>query len=340
MSLIETQLKRAEINSRPELVLCRLQRAWGKMYICPFCGSGTGKNHTAALSYFTAKKDNVIRFKCLSCMAQKKEAFDTVDMLKRLDGITESQVFERYLNSTPVKVSPAAVPIRQHTAEKETDYTAFFKDANKHISETTYHRGLSIDTLNRYWVGFVPYWRSPKSRAAASSPRLIIPTSRSSYFARDTRPDSAISQTARAYTKQNVGAVHLFNAKGLDTASSPIFVCEGAIDALSFIDAGFCAVGLGGLDISTLLQAVKDKEIRQTFVITLDNDGAESKAAKNVTAAATNLHRELTGQGFNAMIVSDMYDKYKDANEYFCADRAGFTAKARAVSDRARGNMI
>ena len=81
---------RQEINSRPELVFEKLTPTREKnTYICPFCGSGTGKKHTAAFKF----DPKTYKFKCFSCM---DISADALDMLERLDGMKENEVLERY----------------------------------------------------------------------------------------------------------------------------------------------------------------------------------------------------------------------------------------------------
>ena len=64
--------------------------------------------------------------------------------------------------------------------EAEPDYTSFFLQANRDIAKTSYHRGLTLETLNRFKLGDVESWTHPKAPQAPPSPRLIIPTSKHS----------------------------------------------------------------------------------------------------------------------------------------------------------------
>lgn len=57
--------------------------------------------------------------------------------------------------------------------------------------------------------------------------------------------------------------------QALATATEPIFITEGAIDALSIMEAGHIAIGLGGVDKPT-----------QPFIISLDGDKAGETAAQ------------------------------------------------------------
>ena len=83
---------------------------------------------------------------------------------------------------------------------------------------------------------------------------MIIPTSRTSYLARDTRKTTEIPENQRKYVKSKVGSVHIFNEKALNGISSVFYIVEGELDALSIIDVGGNAVGLGSVsNINSLL---------------------------------------------------------------------------------------
>ena len=103
--------------------------------------------------------------------------------------------------------------------EEAHDYTEYFKKVSQNIVKTDYHRGLSIETLRKFNIGFDPEWKhprvlnSPKGQYVPSTPRLIIPTSSTSYLARDVRPN--IPDKQAQYSKSKVGNVHIFNERAL-----------------------------------------------------------------------------------------------------------------------------
>ena len=142
----------------------------------------------------------------------------------------------------------------------EENFDSFFSDANRHLCETDYHRGISLETLNRFNVGFVPEWKHPKNPHSPVSPRLIIPTSSGSYLARDVRNEEDIPESQRSYVKSKVGRVHIFNEKALEMGDI-VYVSEGELDALSIIDvAGYdSAVGLGSVSNVDFFLSVLDK---------------------------------------------------------------------------------
>lgn len=307
------------------------------LYVCPLCGSGTGKSGTGAFSI-----KNGTSWKCFSCNAGG-DIFDlygaingTTDHNEQLRGLSEMygiQVAsyrstaqedfspeyqnhaknERYThNSIHTSVYTQADPPQQ------TDYTDFFLQAHKAVEQTDYwkRRGLSKETVDRFKLGYVAEWRHPKAPKAPASPRLIIPTSPYSYLARDTR--ETIPEEQRAYSKCKVGSIQLFNKKALQTATKPIFIVEGELDALSIIEVGGEAVALGTTTKSkALIELLKAQEPAQALIIALDNDEAGQRASKELTEGLQGLN--IPCYSFNPC------GQYKDANEALQRDREALT---------------
>ena len=283
------------------------------MYVCPLCGSGTGSHSTGAFSI----KDGT-SWKCFSC----NKGGDIFDLIGEYEGITDhSEQLKRAGELFGVTIDSYRATAQEdfreyqnqpkneqytHSNIHTTDYTQFFLQANRDIGKTSYHRGLSIETLNRFKIGYVESWRHPKAPNAPASPRLIIPTSKESYLARDTRDQ--IPEEQKPYTKSKVGSIHLFNAKALQTATKPIFIVEGELDALSIIEVGGEAVALGTTTkVKSLLELLKMKKPEQPLIIALDNDEAGEKA-----------YRELS-EGLKGLSILfyrlNPAGEYKDANE-------------------------
>ena len=158
------------------------------------------------------------------------------------------------------------------------------------LNETNYHlkRGISFETCKRFGIFFVKEWRHPKSHNAPFSPRLIIPTSESSYLARDVRNDDDIPDEQKAYIKQKVGN-SLFNARAL-TIGKPTFIVEGEFDALSIEEVGGNALALGSTSnihlLVDLLQSMKESEKEiPILMIAMDNDEAGKNASRHLQNA-------------------------------------------------------
>ena len=293
-------------------------------YVCVFCGSGQGVKATGALTMY----EN--HFYCFSCQ-QKGDIFD---LIQRVEGIDKKQVIQHAAERYGISIDGYRKNSRKDDnnvtigenktdstkKEESADYTAFYRECNSHLQETDYHRGISLDTLNRFLVGYSAQWKHPKAPPKVSpTPRLIIPTSKTSYLARDTRNAAVIPENQSKYVKSKVGNVHIFNEKSLNN-TPVLYIVEGEIDALSIIDVGGNAVGLGGTSNINLFFKVLDhseKAKEQKFIISLDNDKAGEEAKPALI------------EGFNkrgiAFCVYNPSGKHKDSNEALNADRAGFT---------------
>ena len=212
-------------------------------YECIFCGSGTGSNGTGALTIYENS------FYCFSC----RKSGDIFDLIQQAEGIPKNAVVQYAADKYGISLDNSA------EREENADYTSFYRECNKHLQDTDYHRGISLDTLNRFLVGYAAQWQHPKSPQSQPTPRLIIPTSRTSYLARDTRKTTEISENQRKYVKSKVGSVHIFNEKALNGISSVFYIVEGELDALSIIDVGGNAVGLGSVSNINSLLTVLDR---------------------------------------------------------------------------------
>ncbi len=297
------------------------------MYVCPVCRSGEGPHHTGA---FSIDADGT-HWKCFSC----GRGGDIFDLIKEREGIgsyPDQVKFAGELFGIDVE-DPEPVSIythtdthmNTHTKEAPADYTAFFLQANKDIDKTTYHRGISLDTLNRFKVGYVEAWKHPKTEDNPyinATPRLIIPTSKESYLARDTREQ--VPEDQKNYTKSKVGSTHIFNLEALKTADRSIYVVEGELDALSIIDVGGEAIGLGSISQKNkFIEAVKKDRPADPLIIALDNDKKGKEGAKELIKA-------LKDNGIPCY-QADPYNGAKDANMALMKDREAFKKEVMRV---------
>ena len=289
------------------------------MYICPLCGSGTGKHKSGAFRIQPCGT----RWKCFACEASG-------DILDLIGGMHAASTYEEQLaiacqlfniqldGSRNYAKTRQERPADMHTPapaqeqmEAPVDYTPLFLQASKRLTETDYlqRRGISADMAARFNLGYIAEWRHPKRPASVPcTPRLIIPTSPHSYLARDTR--ASMPKQQEEYKKMKVGQVHIFNIDVIKTARKPVFVVEGELDAISLIQSGAEAVGLGSIGMKrAFLEAVQQARPRCPFIISLDNEDKPQ-----VKAAEEALEKGLEALG----IPSYRYNpcgSYKDANE-------------------------
>lgn len=301
-----------------------------KGYICPICNSGSGKNGTGITT-----KDG-IHFTCWAGCYQNS---DIIDIIGKQYGITDDhykfnkayEVFGLDIDSGNIEKAKEIKPLQKSanlqaaTKPAPEDYTDFFLQAHSNINKTDYpqQRGLSKDVIDRFNLGYVEEWQSPKAlkegKKPPKSPRLIIPTSKGSYIARDTRNN--LTEEQNRFSKMKEGASELFNIEALK-AGKPVFIVEGEIDALSIIDAGSEALALGSTaNKDKLLTLLKEQPATQPLLIALDNDKAGEKAAADLAEGLIKL-----GIGFYKVNIAE---GYKDANEALIADKEAFLEKVR-----------
>lgn len=320
---METQeAKRHILNNSKDY----FQKAGRKGYVCPICGSGSGKHGTGITAWdgvhFTCWAKNCFTNADVFEIYGKQHG--TSDFMEQLKGLCD--VYGISLDKQTKPHTDYKKPYKTlHTeninpVKEQTDYTAFFKDAHKHLKDTNYYRGISLETLNRFNVGYVKGWTSPTAEKKYPSDRLIIPTSKNSYIAR------ATTATDKAYKALKEGELHLFNGEALTNSTQPVFIVEGEIDALSIIDLGFNAIGIGGTSgVSLFLQEVQAKNPTQPLIIALDNDEAGEAATKKIEAQKGPLTAFM-----HFATVSTLYGKEKDANGAFTARKDTFKAALEA----------
>ena len=298
----------------------------GKGYICPICGSGSGKHGTG----ITENPKSKGHFTCWSGGDSCFENADIFEIIGKVHGLTDfNEIFKRACDefgitvdgSNPKGVSktytvPTKAPAPSSVGTSRENFKELYTEAWKHLEETDYHRGISLDTLRAYRVGYLPEWRHPKAPDSISkTPRLIIPCTWEGYLARDTRSD--IPESQREFIKQRVGHVGIWNAKTISESQQPVFVVEGEFDALSVIDVGGAAVALCSTsNAKRFLEVTAQRKPKFGFILSLDNDDAGRKAKAIISEGLT--------ESDIPFCVHDLPTQYKDANEFFMASRTAF----------------
>ena len=295
-----------EINEREPAFLSRDGK--GKGFVCPNCGSGSGPKGTG----LHRDPGSPTHWKCFACGGY----YDTLDLYGLAFGFKDfpqklsgAAAYFGLTAPTPVKTQKK---LRQAVPQSpETDCTAFFKAAQARLNETDYpqRRGLSASTCARFGLGYDPQWKNPKAPdSVPASPRLIIPTGKTSYLARDVRSQNELTDQATKYTKVKVGKTRLFNAEAINTAAKPVYIVEGEIDAMSIVEAGGEAVALGSAsNVHLLMERIREHRPAQPLILALDNDERGQKASAELEEA---LKAESV-----TYFVYNPYGEAKDANE-------------------------
>ena len=273
-----------EINRREPAFLSRDGK--GKGFVCPNCGSGSGPKGTG----LHRDPGSPTHWKCFACGGY----YDTLDLYGLAFGFKDfpqklsgAAAYFGLTAPTPVKAKKKLCQTAPQSPE--TDCTAFFKAAQARLNETDYpqRRGLSASTCARFGLGYDPQWKNPKAPdSVPASPRLIIPTGKTSYLARDVRSQNELTDQAAKYTKVKVGKTRLFNAEAIDTAAKPVYIVEGEIDAMSIVEAGGEAVALGSAsNVHLLMERIREHRPAQPLILALDNDERGQKASAELEEA-------------------------------------------------------
>lgn len=181
-------------------------------------------------------------------------------------------------------------------------------NAERYIRE----RGISQETAEKYQLGRNVI-RPDKGGPFDLAEVLVIPTSPTTYISRFLDPNCDSSSRYR----NSAGEQHFFNEAALTEAKGPIFITEGAIDALSIIECGGEAVSLNSTaNVNRLLKLLESNRPVQKLIIAMDSDDAGKRAEKELTAGLSKLDSPYS-------IVSDWND-CKDANELLVRDRPAF----------------
>ena len=214
-------------------------------------------------------------------------------------------------------------------AEGTADYTAYYRKCRERLADPAaaaylQSRGISVDTAAACWIGFDPA-ADPANAPGADDgeykphacPRLIIPTGKTFYTGRriDGKEEYRYSNAA---AKKGAGAPGIFNERAL-YENETVFVTEGALDALSFLEAGAAAVALNSANnADKLVKHLAEKRTDATLILCLDNDNAGREAAQAIKDGLQRLNISY--------ITADVCGGHKDPNEALTADRAAFEA--------------
>ena len=304
-------------------------RAGKDMYICPLCGSGTGRNHTGAFSVFTGE-DNKRRWQCFSC--QKKG--DLYDLIENIEGLTDLNDQAKYaadLAGITLPEEDDPLPVLQIQATKQEakgDFAEYLDEChnellrpeNEPVRAYLEARGISEESVDFYGIGY------DKSKKAVSIP---YNPQGSYYTLRHIEPNAPHKYSKPAGVKDQP-----FNAAALYTGK-PVFICEGAFDALSIMiasDREYQAVALGGTGHTALLDKMKEKAPEGNIIVSLDNDDAGKKASMK-------LCQDLNKANIPFTIAKYSHTEYKDANEYFKDSCEDFRQDLKRIAEEAQQNL-
>lgn len=292
-------------------------------YVCPLCGSGTGKHKTGAFSI-----QDETRWKCFSC-GEGGDIFDLIGLVEGIDdpkdlfkraeeifNISSYKTNSYTLENVKSSFRPSADKNRTKEPKKDKEpLESYFKRCAEALdNEYISYRGISRETAEKYNLGIDNHFKTKEGDKYTEWKALIIPTGPNSFMARNTDINNKDERVRKN------GTAIPFNWECLKTSNNPIYIVEGEIDALSIIEAGGEAIGIGGTSGTNQLvkKYLLENPPKAPLILALDNDDE----GRNKEAQLAEVLKEMDIE-FIQYSPNETIGDYKDANEALTADREG-----------------
>lgn len=336
---MDRQTAREELLQKEPDFLPRAKKAVaGKAtYICPSCGNGSGSTGDG-ITLDTSQHGSHKHYKCFKCGLYE----DVVGLWKLHTGTTEdrdafSQLYQHYgisvendsnIHSTSYTDKREEKRMDTPVSSQGADNVEYYRECHSRADDTAKYlgsRGFSlqdIEKLQPYSLGVDKSFS--KGTGGKVWEALIIPTSSTSYVARNMAPDAPKDDRYR-----KVGSSQLYNTKlGLSQKEAPVFIVEGELDALSLICCGAVAVGLGSTsNYRKLVGKLQNQKPAKPLILALDNDEDGHKTEELLST-------ELEKLGISFYRYS-LYGEKKDANSVFSENREALTEGIRKAVELA-----
>lgn len=287
-------------------------------YVCPACGNGSGNDRTGiSMDRHTASHP---RYKCFKCglyediiglwKAQHHESDDrqAFKELYRYYGIDDGSD-DFHLSANKLKTHPKVRVTQPVQEEQEDDVTQYCRTCTTRLGQTNYlsKRGISNQTAIGAGIGYDPNFGKSHWKA------IIIPTSAKSFVARNTDMTATKSNRYRKH-----GHSRMFNLSALrEPSKRPVVICEGEIDALSIMEAGGLAIGIGSAsNARQFAQYLLKHGTQKTIVLAMDHDKAGEQARDY-------LYNTLTTHQINVQVAT-FFNDYNDVNDMLVQNRKAF----------------
>ena len=293
-----------------------------KGWVCPICKHG---EHGDGL--VENKKSRKHGLKCFGAcgfsgdvvalyqeMNQGKSFTDAVNELGNMLGIAPG-------TCEPKEKTLSLIGKKEEPQKPKSDHRAYYAECRKRLTDkraTDYlrSRGLSLTTAKTYGggVGFDP--AADVAGAGFFAPRLIIPSCDSHYIGRRTDGGKECRVLNSAGDEAEITGLAELEKPGA------VFVCEGAFDGMSIMEAGGRVVVLNSTaNRHRFLDYVEKHRPRCVLLLALDNDkaGNDAKVLLSQSLAEMKIPYRIT----------DICREDKDLNDELVADRERFFAKVQ-----------
>lgn len=325
-------------------------------YICPHCGSGTGPHHTPAVSLYRDRNTGKLMWYCHNC----EKGGDICNLFMYKYGDDESQALRRarqkYYNE-PIRLKPqvqASSPQRiepRREAEPPAEvlpknYTAYLRacikslntnddlEPNEGMCYLRKLRHLSAEVIDHFWLGYDEdcFWYDNKGEYI-NRPAITIPYpgTHGRYYCQ-----RFVDCKAPKYLKLKDTEEPIYNACALSDEVRPVFVVEGAFDAISIYQTRYehgndlpigeqdlQAIALGGISNGhKLINYLTDHPTKARLIVAFDEEDNDQTKANQA-----NLVQALKDMGIRALTFEGLYIGMKDANAAMCCDETAFNDK-------------
>lgn len=313
----------------------------GKGYICPICGSGTGKNGTG----ISENPKSLYHYTCWRGCFKNADAFDIIAIKEGLQIRSKEAMEKTYsLYSGDISVQSSEMPHNGFLSARgshyigdrlktsysssegkleycEINFTDKIKtcvDSFKNSPAENYlkARGISSKTAEKFFIGYSKdeYFSDGKKYQA-----IILPVNKSFYIARNI-------ENGERYNIAKGSTIDIFNISTV-SEQRPIFITEGIFDALSIIEVGGLAIALNGIgNINKLVNYLKNSKNIPPLILALDLDDAGRKASQDLKDKCSNI---------NFIDGLSILCGMKDANEALINDRNKFMNTVLQIQQQA-----
>lgn len=261
-----------EIRNRLTEYVCQISQPSPKngkdMYICPLCGSGTGKHKTGAL-HITGEK-----WKCHACdrggdiftlYALKNNLDSRSDFPEIIKGLSDALGLDHPTETTKRTASKKTEPRENKEVRDHPDRAREIEQFSKQMigspaQEYLRQRMISDETIEHFKLGYNP-----------ENDRVVIP-----YPNTDFRTERRLRENqGKKYLYPSGETVPLFVINEAKTGL--FFITEGQIDALSMYQAGARnVIALGGGLSENKKKIIKSMNITGGIIIA-DRDSEEQR---------------------------------------------------------------
>lgn len=179
-------------------------------------------------------------------------------------------------------------------------------------------RGISLEVAKRWNLGY-----------NQATKRLVIPYPGSEYYHADRDITGHQEPKYKKPCVDTLGHEPLWNPSALD--ADAFVVCEGQLDALAIIDAGFASVACGGTGFKRLLKELSNRGGYSGKVALMFDNPALDEAGSTASNKAC---KELQELGITPCIIANYPEGIKDPFEWWQRDKIGMASAIGEVVRR------